>query len=72
MVAAVLVAVSLVGLLTIAGGLALVWRKRVTRRRNETVAERYRRDVSRIRQLSDDNHPDDARIWPAHPSVGPY
>jgi hypothetical protein len=46
------VGVSLVIVLIITAATTLAWRKRVLRRRNETPAERYSRDVSHLRSRS--------------------
>jgi hypothetical protein len=62
--AVLVVGVSLVIVLVIMVGFALVRRKWVIHRREETPEDRYRRAARDIRRLSDGPASDEPRIWP--------
>jgi hypothetical protein len=68
--AAIVGGVALVIILAITAAVALVWRKRVLRRRDETPEDRYRRAVRDIRRSGDGNHSGEPKIWPSQGTGG--
>jgi hypothetical protein len=62
---AIVVCASLVIILVISAAVALVWRKRAVRRRDETPEDRYRRAAANIRRSSDGEPSDEPRVWPS-------
>jgi membrane protein implicated in regulation of membrane protease activity len=68
--ALVVVGVSLVVILAISAAVALVWRKRVLRRRDESPEDRYRRAAQDIRGSGDGGPSDEPRIRPSRGTGG--
>jgi hypothetical protein len=66
----IVVGVSLVIILAIVATVAMVWRKRALRRRDESPEDRYRRAARDIRRSGHGGPSDEPKIWPSQGTGG--